>query len=284
MHGKCPPDGPPPCRFAFAQETSRPAAEINLALAALLIAQEEYPALDIGSYLLRLDRMAETVRLRLRPGGAPRERLACLSRFLFEEEGFHGSSQDCSDPRSSYLNEVLDRRKGIPITLSAVYLELGKRLGLPLAGVGFPGHFLVKLVSPDEEIVLDPYGGGAEVSPADCQRFLDSLPGGIILHPRHLAAATSRQILCRMLNSLKEIYIRTDQYDKALAVVERLLILHPDSAGDIRDRGLLACQLRRFGDASRDLDRYLRLAPQAEDRQTICAHLRSIRERMGALN
>jgi regulator of sirC expression with transglutaminase-like and TPR domain len=258
---------------------------MNLALAALLIAKEEYPTLDIGSYLLRLDRMAEAIRTRVGANCEPRKILTRLNQFLFEEEGFHGNSQDYYDPRNSYLNEVLDRRTGIPITISTVYLEVGKRLGLPLVGVGLPGHFLVKLASPESEIVLDPFGGGAETSPTDCQRLLDKLhEGRIALHPRHLAAVTTRQILCRMLNNLKGIYVRTDQYGKALAVVERLLILYPDSASDIRDHGLLACQLKRYGDATRDLDRYLRLAPQAEDHDTIRDHLRSIRERVGALN
>jgi regulator of sirC expression with transglutaminase-like and TPR domain len=278
-------DGAPPCRIAFAQAVSRSDALINLAEAALLIAQEEYPTLEVRTYLRRLDAMAEAVRGRIGDPQDPREVCSRLNEHLFRHEGFRGNTENYYDPRNSFLNEVLDRRTGIPITLSIVYLELAWRLGLPLLGVGMPGHFLVKCSDASGEIVIDPFGGGAILSPADCQRILDPLfDGRVTFKPRMLAPVSNRQILMRILNNLKGIYVKADQYGKALAAADRLLILRPDSPCDLRDRGLLAFQLKRYDDASADLDRYLRLVPEAEDHDVIRDHLRSIRERVVALN
>jgi regulator of sirC expression with transglutaminase-like and TPR domain len=285
MARKYPVGGTPPCRASFAQAVNRPDPLIDLAEAALLIAKEEYPELVVSAYLCRLDAMAESVRPRIRDPRDPREICAGLNEHLFRQESFRGNTENYYDPRNSFLNEVLDRRVGIPITLSLVYIEIARRLGLPLQGVGMPGHFLVKCSAPGEEIVIDPFGGGAILSIADCQRILDKLfDGRVAFEPRMLAPISSRQILMRILNNLKGIYVKADQYGKALAVVDRLLILHPDSPCDLRDRGLLACQLKRYAEASENLDRYLRLAPQAEDRDVIREHLRSIRERVVALN
>jgi regulator of sirC expression with transglutaminase-like and TPR domain len=285
MAPKHPNDSVPRCRAAFAQAINRPDSLINLAEAALLIAQEEYPALDIGAYLRRLDRMAEAARPRTGAATNPRRFLDGLNDYLFRREGFRGNTESYYDPRNSFLNEVLDRRTGIPITLAVVYLELARRLGMPLLGVGMPGHFLVKYAGSDDEIVIDPFGGGAMLSPADCQRILDQLYSGrVAFEPRMLAPVGSRHILTRMLNNLKGIFLGANQYDKAFAVVDKLLLLHPDSPCDLRDRGLLAGQLKRYSEATADLDRYLRLVPQAEDRDLIREHLRSIRERAAALN
>lgn len=281
----CPgPAGGVPCREAFARAVDLPDPQINLAEAALLIAQEEYPHLDIAAYLAQLDRMAEAARARLAGVAEPRRIIAGLNAYLFQAEGLRGNTEAYHDPRNSFLNEVLERRTGIPITLSVVYLEISRRLGLPLVGVGMPGHFLVKYPG-EEEIVLDPFNGGALVAPEDCQRILDRLyEGAVRFHPRFLAAVTSRQILARMLQNLKGIYVRAEQYAKGLAAVERLLLLYPDAPAEVRDRGLLACQLKRYAQASADLARYLRLSPEAEDRDVIRDHLCSLRQRLVTLN
>jgi regulator of sirC expression with transglutaminase-like and TPR domain len=276
---------PPACRLAFAHLVRQPEAAIDLAEATLLIAKEEYPDLDLAAYLRRFDDMGADVH---RLGGTirdPRRLIAELSEYLFERLGFRGNSDNYYDPKNSFLNEVLDRRMGIPITLSAVYLEVARRIGLRLHGVGMPGHFLVKYVGPCEEIVIDPFGGGRIVSPADCQRMLDHVfDGKRRFEPGMLASVGTRHILTRMLTNLKVIYFNDEQYDKALSIVERLVILHPHDACEIRDRGLLACQLRRYGDAIADLERYLRLAPEANDAETIREHLRTLRQRAAALN
>lgn len=276
---------PPPCRLVFARLVSRPESAIDLAEAALLIAKEEYPGLEVDHYLSHLDAMAAEVRARIGCVEDPHRLIASLSNYLFQEQGFHGNTDDYYDPRNSFLNDVLDRRTGIPITLSTVYIELGRRLGVRLVGVGMPGHFLVKYAGPDEEIVIDPFHQGTIVSPAECQRILDRIyDGKLAFDPHFLATLGTRQILARMLNNLKAIYFNAQAYTKALSVVERLLILDPQAANEIRDRGLLSCQLKRYPQAMADLERYLELAPEAEDAEVIRAHLRSIRQRVASLN
>jgi regulator of sirC expression with transglutaminase-like and TPR domain len=278
-------NSPPPCRLAFAHLVRQPEAAIDLAEATLLIAKEEYPDLHLAGYLARLDDMGAEVR-RLTGGSRdPHRLIAGLGEHLFRCLGFRGNAADYYDPKNSFLNEVLDRRVGIPITLSTVYLEVGRRAGLHLHGVGMPGHFLVKYVGPSEEIVIDPFGGGAIVSPADCQRILDRIfDGKAEFQPGMLATVGTRQILTRMLTNLKAIFFNQEEYSKALSIVERLLILHPHDAGEIRDRGLLSCQLRCYAEAIADLDQYVRLAPKANDSETIREHLRSLRQRAAALN
>ena len=251
----------------------------------MLIAKEEYPDLNVAAYLTRLDAMGIEVQ-RLADGSLdPHRLIAALNEYLFQRLGFRGNSENYYDPKNSFLNEVLDRRTGIPITISAVYLEVGRRIGLPVQGIGMPGHFLVKCVRWDEEIVIDPFNAGGILSDEDCQRILDRIYSGKLRFERTmLSVIGTRQILTRMLTNLKVIYFNNQEYDKALSIVERLLILHPQAASEIRDRGLLSCQLKRYSEASLDLERYLRLAPKAEDSEVIRGHLRSLRERVAAMN
>jgi regulator of sirC expression with transglutaminase-like and TPR domain len=276
---------PPPCRLAFAELVRRPDAAIDLAEATLLIAKEEYPDLDVTEYLARLDRMGAAVQASAGGRHDPHRLIAALGEYLFAQLGFRGNADHYYDPRNSFLNEVLDRRIGIPITLSAVYLEVGRRIGLSVQGVGMPGHFLVKYVGPDEELVIDPFGGGGILSAADCQQILDRIfDGKLCFEPQMLTAVGTRQILARMLTNLKAIYFNNQEYGKALAIADRLVILHPNAASEIRDRGLLSCQVKRYAEASADLERYLRLAPQAEDSEVIREHLRTLRQRVVAWN
>jgi regulator of sirC expression with transglutaminase-like and TPR domain len=276
---------PPPCRLAFAHLVKQPEAAIDLAEATLLIAKEEYPDLDVTAYLARFEDMGAEVRRLVGPGEDPHRLIAGLNEHLFQRLGFRGNTDDYYDPKNSFVNEVLDRRLGIPITLSAVYMEVGRRIGLQVHGVGMPGHFLVKYVGPSEEIVIDPFTAGRIVSPPDCQMILDRIfDGKRRFEPEMLSIVGTRQILSRMLTNLKAIYFNDEEYGKALSIVERLLILHPQDACEIRDRGLLSCQLRRYADAIADLERYLRLAPNANDSETIREHLRALRQRAAALN
>jgi regulator of sirC expression with transglutaminase-like and TPR domain len=280
-----PADNPPPCRQRFTGLVSRPEPAINLAEAALVIAQEEYPKLEVDRYLSCLDEMGTDVLARVGPTEDPHRLIAALGDYLFREQGFHGNTDDYYDPRNSFLNDVLDRRIGIPITLSTVYMEVGRRLNLRLHGVGMPGHFLVKYGGVDEEIVIDPFNGGAILSHADCQRLLDKIyQGKVAFEPRFLATVGTRQILNRMLSNLKAIYFKKQEFAKALGVVERLLILEPRTATEVRDRGLILSQLKRYPEATADLERYLKLAPGAEDSEVICDHLRSIRQRVASMN
>jgi regulator of sirC expression with transglutaminase-like and TPR domain len=280
-----PAESSPPCRLAFARLVSRPEETIDLAEAALLIAKEEYPDLKVADYIGRLDAMAAEIQAQVNCTADPHGMIDALNTYLFQAQGFRGNSEDYYDPRNSFLNDVLDRRTGIPITLSTVYLAVGGRLGLRLHGVGMPGHFLVKYMAPDEEVVIDPFHGGAVVTPTDCQRLLDRVYGGkLTFEPRFLTTLGTRRILARMLANLKVIYFNNHAYAKALSTVDRLLILDPRAATEVRDRGLLASQLRRFTEATADLERYLFLAPEAEDADVIRAHLRSMRERAASMN
>jgi regulator of sirC expression with transglutaminase-like and TPR domain len=185
---------------------------------------------------------------------------------LFQEYGFRGNRENYYDPRNSFLNEVLDRKTGIPISLSVVYMEVAQRIGLRLQGVGFPGHFLTKYRGNGEEIVIDPFNAGEIRSRESLENMLYKLYGEKIpFHADFLAPVTTKQILRRMLTNLKMIYLRDNQPMKALSAMERLVILDPVSAEDIRERGVLYMNLECFTQALEDLRTYLRLAPEAQD-------------------
>jgi len=274
-----------PARERFAETVARGEEELNLAEAALLIAKEEYPDLDDRPYLERLDRMAEEVGDRHVGAEGPDSRLEALNRYLFDSLGFRGNTDDYYDPRNSFLNEVLDRRTGIPITISVVYLEVGWRLGMPLRGVGFPGHFLVKYTDQAGEIVIDPFNRGAILSPDDCQGRLDQVYGGRVqFQSGFLAGVTRRQILLRILTNLKGIYLAGKDHRRALAAVERILIVDPSLAPEIRDRGILRMQLQQTGAAIADLERYLTMNPKTDDAEEVRRRLRDWRQAQASLN
>lgn len=210
----------------FAHVTSRPDEEIDLAAAALLIAEVEYPGLDIAHYLSVLDGMAEGARRVAQRRGVGL--VEAMNGHLFDELGFVGNDADYYDPRNSFLNEVIDRRVGIPITLSVIYLEVARRLGLELVGISFPGHFLVGEPVGGGMRYLDPYHGGIALQRHDLEeRLARALGGTTQLSPEHLAPAPKRQILTRMLNNLRGIYHRMGDIDRQLGVLERLAILNP---------------------------------------------------------
>lgn len=270
---------------SFARALARPEPELDLGRAALLIAQAEYPGLDADHYLRRLDAMAASIGPEVALEAEPMRRVFLLNRFLFVSEGFRGNAEHYYDPRNSFLNDVLDRKLGIPITLSTVYLELAKRLDLPVVGVGFPGHFLVKYVLDEGEILIDPFHRGAILTQADCHRRLRELTdGSVAFRPEHLQSVTKRQILSRMLSNLKHIYLRARSFPKALRVMDLMLVVSPDDPAEVRDRGLLLSQAGRLGPALRDLERYLAMAPRAEDADTIKEHQAGIRRRMASMN
>jgi len=211
--------------------------EFDLAEAALLIAQEEYPTLDVDYYLGRLDALAAEAGNRLRSGLLPAEAVARLNHFLFVEQRFRGNNEQYYDARNSYLNEVLDRRTGIPIALSIVYIGVAQRLDLPVYGVSFPGHFLVKYASAPE-ILIDPFFGKV-ISTDECADRLTAIYGpSAKLDPRLLVAARPRDILTRMLSNLKQIYVEQHDLLRALACVDRILLLAPDTPRELRDRGV----------------------------------------------
>jgi regulator of sirC expression with transglutaminase-like and TPR domain len=263
-------------RARFATQAALPDDQIDLATAALLIAAEAYPQLDIDRYLERLDELAHEGRARLDGARNDAERVGALTRFLFAEKGFVGNQDDYYDRRNSFLNEVLDRRTGIPITLALVYAEVGRRLGLNVRGVGFPGHFLAK-IDGKPEIIIDPFFGTV-LSESQChERLREVLGRDAPFDRRYLRAATPREILVRMLNNLKHIHLQTKELDQALSCCERILLLTPDNSYELRDRGLLYLQLECYGAARSDLERFLQLAPDDEHADTIRQSLIEIR-------
>lgn len=257
---------------ALAGLLAQPDNAIGLAEGALLIARSEYPALDVNSYLRRLDHLAERVWGDLAAHERPYNLVQSLNRVLFEEEGFVGNRQPYEDPRNYFLNEVLDRKEGIPLTLSIVYLEVGKRLGLPLEGVPFPGHFLVKLALDEHNlIILDPFSRGLPLSEEVLRQRLERGQGrvGRAQLAQALRSAGPRDILLRLLRNLREVHLRHEQWGKLLAVLTQILVVRPDLAEDWRDRGALYQHLECSQAALGDFRHYLALQPEAEDAEVV---------------
>ncbi|CAN5717074.1 SirB1 family protein [soil metagenome] len=253
-------------RSRFAAEVAKAEPEVDLALASLLIAAEAYPQLVPDGYLRRLDELAERVRDRQWDETAPVVVLQDLSRVLFQEEGFRGNRESYYDPRNSFLNDVLDRRLGIPITLSVVYLEVGWRLGLPLHGVNFPGHFLVRYDGEALKLLVDPFQAGLVRFEDEAQDLLDLVYGGSVrMQPEFLRVADRKAILVRMLENLKANYLNARDDVHVLGVIERILLILPDSPDHVRDLGMVLTRLARPRDATAALARYLELMPDAPD-------------------
>ena len=260
-------------RDAVAPERVR----IDLAEAALLCAQDVYPDLDIRGSLDDLDRLASTLHKRLPPDFSTTHRLIALNNYLFRELGFAGNDNEYYDPRNSFLNDVITRKTGIPITLSILYLEVGTRLGLKLKGVSFPGHFLVKVRVTGGELVLDPYAGGRSLSEEELRERLAQFAGEQTAKTapleEFLEAATPRQILARLLRNLKAIYLEADETERALDVMNRLVILLPDVPEERRDRGMAFARLDCPRAAADDLGHYASERPRADDAAQVAAQL-----------
>ena len=256
--------------------------EIDLARAALIVARLEHPGLDVEHELARLDRLATRSRA---GGGRADEALARLREFLFDEEAFRGNAENYYDPRNSCLNDVLDRKLGIPITLSLLMMEVGRRVGLDIAGVGLPGHFIVGVALRGRRLFLDPFHGGRELT-ADAARDVVSRAVGrpVKLEPSHWTPCTKPQILVRMLRNLKTIYAKQAQWERALAVVDRLLVLEADSPTHRRDRGTVLVRLGRLWEGAVEWERYLTAHPGVHDADTFRQELRRVRQELGSRN
>jgi len=261
-----------PDRFAELMAREEPA--IDLARACLLIAQDAYPGLDVDGYLGEIERLAARLCGRLAEADDAEERIAALNEFLFAELGYTGNANHYYDPRNSYLNEVLDRRTGIPLTLSVLYMEIGRRVGLSLEGVSFPGHFLVRLRLRGALLVLDPFAEGEPQSEADLRARLrrvipEGATGPVPLDEmpleQFLEPAGKRQILARLLRNLKGIYREADKPERLLDVLNRMLVVAPDAHGELRERGLLYQRMECHRAALKDLVDYSALAPDAPD-------------------
>ena len=288
--------------LAAALTAATDAPGTSLAQAALVIARIEYPRLDVPAYLAKLDAMGALAEHAIQchvdtTGDA--STLSCITamnRYLFEELHFVGNRDKYEDPRNSCLNEVLDRRTGIPITLSVVYMEIARRAGLQIEGINFPGHFLVRCPDLDSHsggsLIIDPFHAGALLSEHDCRLLLQRHVGSEVAFNRSLLAPTTRlQIVARMLLNLKRIYVHMRSFPQARDVTELLLSLTPSALNELRDRGLLAYHLNDVSAALRDLQTYLKLASWSEndkesreEHEQIWEHVKTLRRRVAGLN
>jgi regulator of sirC expression with transglutaminase-like and TPR domain len=257
-------------RQYFYQEIQQPDEYINLAKAALYIAQEEYPDIDTEEYLNALDTMAMELEERLPSSRYPLRIIQSINQYLYEELGFDGNKIDYYDPRNSFFNDVIERKTGIPITLALVYMEVAKRIDFPMVGVGMPGHFLIRPDVEDIEIFVDAFNGGEVMFTQDCQQRLSQIyHQEVMLKPEFLAVVSKRQFLARMLTNLKYIYLQRQDLERSLGTVERILLLFPEASFELRDRGLLYYQLGQFSQAAEDLQIYLIKVPDARDADVI---------------
>jgi regulator of sirC expression with transglutaminase-like and TPR domain len=271
-------------RRRFAQLVAQPEASIELAHAALLVAAEERPGLDVEHYRARLYELGLEARAAIARAGEAHA-VGALNKFLFEELGFAGNQSDYYDPRNSLLSDVLDRRTGIPITLSLVYMEVGRRAGLRVEGIGLPGHFIVRAAgAAGEPTLVDPFNGKA-VDAEDCQERLDTIYGGHApLTDAHLRPVGTREILARLLRNLKGIYAQAGLYRRALSVIERILLVAPDAIDERRDRGALLAQLGRYSEAIVDVQAYLKGAHNPPDAERVTEQLKQMRLQLARLN
>jgi regulator of sirC expression with transglutaminase-like and TPR domain len=258
----------------FAQLIGREDARIDLARGCLMIAQDAYPGLDVDRYLGEIERMAIRLRGRTPQDASAEERVVALNQFLYEDLGYWGNTEDYYDPRNSYLNEVIERKTGIPITMSILYMEVGRRVGLPLEGVSFPGHFLVRLRLRGGTLVLDPFSGGAPQSEDELRSRVkrvipdgvaDNLPASELPLDQFLEPASKRQILSRVLRNLKGIYRESDKPERMLDVLNRMLVVTPDASAELRDRGFIYHRLECYRAALKDLSAYAEREPDAPD-------------------
>ncbi len=259
---------------------------IDLLSATLAIARSEYPQLDVEACIRSIDQFAHRVRSLLPQYAEPPVIVAALNRVLFEEEGFRGNREDYYDRRNSYLNEVLERRLGMPITLAVLYMEVARRVGLAIFGVGMPGHFLLKYFDiSGQPTVLDVYEGGRCLAPSECQNRLDQIYAGqVTMQADFLNSISRRQILTRMLNNLKNIYLTSRDFRRALTVIDLILAIYPRSAEEVRQRALLRYNVGKLKGAAEDLELYLRMSPEASDADEMRILALSVRKTLIQMN
>jgi|DewCreStandDraft_5_1066085.scaffolds.fasta_scaffold00028_221 regulator of sirC expression with transglutaminase-like and TPR domain len=277
----------PDRRERFRAAVERPDDEIDLPYVALLIAEAAYPGLDIRYYLRELARLsAEAPRIDL--SAPPRQQIAVLSRYYTVDLGFRGNTEAYDDPRNSYLNDVLDRRTGIPITLTLVYNEIGRRLGLPLAGIGLPGHFLSGYVPTGARtpvLLIDVFNGGVILDDRGVAALLERAFGRpVAVEPQFLQPVGARAILYRMLNNLKRIYVQAGDLHRALEIVEQMVIVQPNSLRDVRDRGVLRGRLGHYAEALADLRLYAEQVQDEEERAAAQREIAWVRQMMARLS
>jgi regulator of sirC expression with transglutaminase-like and TPR domain len=262
-----------------------PDGSVRLAEAALWIATTEYAALDVGAWLRRLDALGAAAAREVAPDAGADEAAAALGRLLFEREGFRGNAEEYYDPRNSFLNDVLERRLGIPITLSVVYLDVAAAAGVTAHGVGLPGHFIVRVQRAGQARLVDPFHGGTLLGESDCHALVRRMLGREVpFDPAWLRPVTTVEIVARMLTNLKAVHVAAGHWPRALRIADCLVALRPDALGEVRDRGTVHARLGDPRAAIRDWERYLRGAPEASDAAEVRQQLRALRQSLAVLN
>ena len=259
---------------------------IDLLQAALTFARIEYPQLDPAPYVRQIETLAHRVTGKIDDAGDAAECIAALNHVLFEEEMFRGNTADYYNPRNSFINDVLDRRLGIPITLALLYMEVARRAGFQLFGVGMPGHFLLKHYDIDgRSFFIDAFERGSVLSEDDCKRKIESIHDGqITLRPEFLLIVTRRQMLTRMLNNLRAIYLSRRDFRRALQVVDLILVIYPRSPEDVKQRAALRYNLNDYRGALNDFEEYVKMAPDASDAEEIRQTALGLRRSMAKMN
>lgn len=274
-----------PIREDFIRNVKRPEPALDLARTALIVAAESDPNVDVDGVIHTLDSWAGELKLRLDPDWNNLQKLARLRSFVFEELGFKGERRDYYNPVNSLLHEVVKNRRGVPLTLSIVFMEIGWRLGIPFEGVGFPGHFMVRLTGEPGDLILDPFEHGCSIHEEDCRRILQEVTGGALeFHEDLLASVSKHDMIRRLLHNLKGAYLRLGDDERALSAVERLLLIAPGDAHELRDAGLLLFRLQRYGRALDRLEAYLATKPTPTDVSAVREHIADLRRRLAEMN
>jgi len=254
---------------------------LDVVEAALVIASEDFPSLDIEHELQRVRLVAAEGARRVFEETNPFARADGLRQYLFEDLGFQGDTDNYNDPNNCYLHEVMNRRMGIPLTLSLLFIEVARAAGFQAVGIGLPGHFIVRVRWQNRDLLVDPYHGGEIISEEDCRELVGRTTGRPSLFRRELLhGANGRQMLSRLLLNLKHIHLERQDYARSLGVVERLLMLSPNDPGEIRDRGLLKAHLGRPGAAIADLETYLTRSPKAPDAESVRGRVSWLRRKL----
>jgi regulator of sirC expression with transglutaminase-like and TPR domain len=259
---------------------------VDILRAALTLSRIHEPALDMERYVHRVDELAARVAVKIDDPDDPVQIIAAMNDVLFREEMFRGNTVDYYSPRNSFLHDVLDRRLGIPITLALVYMEVARRVGFQLFGVGMPGHFLLKHYDVDgHSILIDAFERGSIVTEDDCRQKLDSIYSGqVALQPEFLLPVTRRQMLTRILNNLRSIYLSQRDFRRAVQVVDLILVIYPRSPEDMKQRAVLRYNLNDFRGALSDFEEYVKMSPDASDAEEIRQTALSLRRSMAMMN
>ena len=258
---------------AFSKNSNYNLIEKCLKLAQIL----EYSDLDISKYIKKINEIGNSLSLKINEIKNPTYLISMLNEYLFDELGFRGAEEDYYDPGNSFLNVVFDKKTGIPITLSIIYAEIAKNIGLDLQIVGFPGHVIVKYKN---EIILDPFYRGRLLTIDNLEEILDRNFGdGVEFIPEYLNEVTTEQLLTRLLRNLKNAYTQSYAYDKAMKCTDMILGMQPESPEEIRDKGILEERLLRYDKALPLLNKYLELQPEADDADFILELIKSVREK-----